>query len=314
LRDARALHALSALPKTFDREGASKAWSVAGIDEGLHAHLWEGFQSAGLFSLEAGEGATWWDELGWPEARTYHESTRDYPFLQMDQPGAFASDRRRMEMYSETSAPPPRYQHVGNGLVELPRLAEGEALDDRLQRMSRDERTGGTGLALLLDVCFGQRGEIAVAGEGRCLLKSIPSGGARHPTEIFVGVFGLAGVRPGVYHYDVERHGLERVRDGQHRDRFARATLDLFAKHSAPPSACLVFTSRVERAMWRYRDPRSFRAILVDVGHAVMAYRQVARLLGFKTYALQKMRDAEVARLIGVDQTVQPPLYAGTLA
>jgi hypothetical protein len=45
-----------------------------------------------------------------------------------------------------------------------------------------------------------------------------------------------------------------------------------------------------------------------------MAYRQVARLLGFKTYALQKMRDAEVARLIGVDQTVQPPLYAGTLA
>ena len=56
------------------------------------------------------------------------------------------------------------------------------------------------------------------------------------------------------------------------------------------PKACaaVVFTSLVERAMWRYRDPRSFRAILVDVGHAVMAYRHVARTLGFRTYAYQK--------------------------
>jgi hypothetical protein len=65
--------------------------------------------------------------------------------------------------------------------------------------------------------------------------------------------------------------------------------------------------------MWRYRDPRSFRAVLVDVGHAVAAYRYAARILGFRTYALQKMRDAVVADMLGVDRITQPPLYAATL-
>ena len=92
-----------------------------------------------------------------------------------------------------------------------------------------------------------------------------------------------------------------------------RATLDLFSKYDTAPAAALVFTSLVERAMWRYRDPRSFRAILVDVGHAVMAYRRVARMLGFRTYAYQKMRDSEVASILGIDRVTQPPLYVGTL-
>ncbi len=314
LRDPRAVHALTVLPEAFDREGASAVWSAAGIDESVHEHLWEGFLSAGLFSGETGADLSWWDELGWREARTYHEATRDYPFLQMDQAGAFTTDAARMETYSQECSAPPIYQHVGDHIVELPRLVDADSLDDRLQRMAVDERTGCTGLALLLDVCFGERAQITVAGEGRCLLKSIPSGGARHPTEVFVAVFDVADLDAGVYHYDVEHHRLELVRDGQQREAFARATLDLFDKQPQLPCACLVFTSRVERAMWRYRDPRSFRAILVDVGHAVMAYRQVARVLGFKTYAMQKMRDAEIARLVGVDRLAQPPLYVGTLS
>jgi SagB-type dehydrogenase family enzyme len=299
------------LPPAFDRESAGAAWVESGISEEAHDQLWDGFEAAGLFS----DGATnaWWDELGWPEARAYHEATRDYPFLQMDQPGAAGADAARMETYGRESSAPSMYQHLGNGAVELSRLAQDESPDERLARLPDDERRGLPGLALLLDVCFGERGRLSVAGDDLCLLKSIPSGGARHPTEIFVAAFDLAGLDPGVYHYDVEHHRLDLVRGGDQRGRFAGATLGLFAKHPVPPTACLVFTCRVERAMWRYRDPRSFRAILVDVGHAVAAYRQVARLLGLTTYALQKMHDAEVAELVGVDPVVQPPLYAGTL-
>ena len=313
LRDPRALHALSMLPEEFDRELAGAAWHEAGIPDALHEQLWEGFRAAGLFLRETSDAVPWWDALYWTEARTYHQSTRDYPFLQMDQPGAFATDGARMEAYSEESPAPPIYQHLGGHGLELPPKVDGESSDDRLEHMSLEQRTGRAGLALLLDVCFGERGQISVAGEGRCLLKSVPVGGSTPSTEVFVAAFDLDGVAPGTYHYDVERHRLELVRAGQQREQFAQATLDLFAKHRVPPAACLIFTSRVERAMWRYRDPRSFRAILVDVGHAVMAYRQVARLLGFRTYAMQKMADAEVARLVGVDPVVQPPLYVGTL-
>jgi SagB-type dehydrogenase family enzyme len=309
-----ALSALGALPNQFDRASASAAWRDAGVPDDAHEPLWTGFEAAGLFADPPRNGPAWWDELEWREARAYHHATRDYPFLQMDQRGAFARDAERMDDYRSESPAPSLYQHVDNdGTVELPRLSADESPDERLSRMPDDDRRGRDGIGLLLDVCFGERGQMKVAGHTRCLLKSIPSGGARHPTEVFLGAFDVPGVAAGVYHYDVEHHRLERVRGGQHRDAFAHATLDLFAKHASPPAAALVFTSRVERSMWRYRDPRSFRAILVDTGHAVMAYRHVARTLGFRTYALQKMHDSEVADLVGVDRVVQPPLYVGTL-
>ena len=314
LNNPLALAALGALPPEFDREAAEEAWSAAGVPEDAHAELWKGFDCAGLFADVASDGGSWWDELGWREARTYHEATRDYPFLQMDQPGALATDTERMLEYRDQAPAPSLYQRVGyDGVVELPRLGRDESPDERLRRMPAEERRGREGLGLLLDICFGERGQVVTADGGRCLLKSIPSGGARHPTEVFLAAFDMPGVAAGVYHYGVESHRLERISPGQQRDAFAHATFDLFTRHDAPPAAALVFTSRVERAMWRYRDPRSFRAILVDVGHAVMAFRHVARMLGFRTHALQEMRDSEVAALLRLDRTVQPPLYVGTL-
>jgi SagB-type dehydrogenase family enzyme len=314
LNNPLALAALSALPDEFDRESAAAAWRAAGVPEDAYQDLWTGLESAGLFVGPSTDGASWWDEFGWREARTYHRATRDYPFLQMDQPGAWAHDAERMDDYRSEAPAPPIYQRIGDdGGIDLPRMRADESADQWLERMSAAQRRGREGLGLLLDVCFGERGKMTVAGRTQCLLKSIPSGGGRHPTEVFLAAFDIHGIAAGVYHYDVEHHGLARVRDGQHRDAFADATLDLFAKYDTPPSAVLVFTSRVERAMWRYRDPRSFRAILVDTGHAVMAYRYVARMLGFRTYAYQKMRDGRVAELVAVDRVVQPPLYVGTL-
>ena len=312
LNSPLALSALGALPPEFGQESAGAAWRASGIPDENHEELWAAFDAAGFFVEASNNGSSWWDEFYWREARAYHEATRDYPFLQMDQRGAFAQDTERMYEYRDEAPAPPLYQHLGGDtVVELAR-SNGDP-DAWLQRMSDGDRLGGEGIGLLLDVCFGERGRIVVADGGTCLLKSIPSGGARHPTEVFLAVFEVRGITPGVYHYDVEHHRLEQVRAGQHRGAFAHATLDLFAKYETAPAAALVFTSRVERAMWRYRDPRSFRAILVDVGHGVMAYRHVARMLGFRTYAYEKLRDGEVAELLRVDRVAQPVLYVGTL-
>ena len=313
LNDPLALSALGALPAEFDPETARAAWRAAGIPERAHDELWAAFSTAGLFTEASNDGASWWDEFEWREAHVYHEATRDYPFLQMNEPGAFAQDTRRMHEYRSEEPAPPLYQHVEGDVVELPRPAADESPDEWLERLTPDERHGLKGIGLLLDVCFGERGRMKVADGSSCLLKSIPSGGGRHTTEVFVAAFDLAGIPAGVFHYGVQHHRLEQVRPGQHRDAFAHATFDLFTRYEAPPAAALVLTSRVERAMWRYRDPRSFRAILVDAGHAMMAYRQVARMLGWRTFAYPKLRDSEIAELLRLDRIVQPALYVGTL-
>ena len=232
----------------------------------------------------------------------------------MDRPDGRAHDVGRMRDYARDQPQPSPYQHLGNGAgVSLSAVPDGASPDALLASMSAEDRLGQPGIALLMDACFGERGTIDVAGGGTCLLKSIPSGGARHPTEAFLAAFDVHGLPAAVYHYAVEGHRLEQVSDGDRSQEFAAATLDLFVRYDRPPSAILVLTSLVERAMWRYRDPRSARAILVDVGHAAMAARHTAQLLGYRTYSMQKMRDSAVAELIGVDPVVQPPLQVVAL-
>lgn len=314
LNDPRGLTAISVLPAEFDRDSAGTAWTAAAIPESAHEELWATFEAGGLFAPADDGHGTWWEKSGWREARAYHEATRDYPFLQMDRREAFAADAARMRAYADEDPAPPVYQRLGGEpAVQLPRLRIGHSAQNGVAAVARGASGGRERIGVLLDVCFGERGRIAVADGSTCILKNIPSGGARHPTEVFLAVFDIPELPPGIYHYDVESHRLDTVRAGQHRRAFADATLDLFLKFDTPPGAALVFTSLVERAMWRYRDPRSFRAVLVDIGHAVSAYRHVAELLGFRTYAYQKMDDERIADLLQLDRFSQPPLYVGTL-
>ena len=314
LNDPAALSALTLLPARFDRAGAAEAWAAGGISERHHEQLWSTFVAAGVLVDDSQDGGSWWSELGWREAGAYHLATRDYPFLQMDGADAFAVDARRMDSYRAGPPAPPVYlQRPATASVELEGASDERSPDELAAEMSAEDRLGRPGLGLLLDVCFGERGSVQTAGGVRCLLKSIPSGGARHPTEVYVASLDLRGVPSGIYHYNVQHHRLDRLRDGDDRDALMHATYDLFVKQPRAPSALLIFTSVVERAMWRYRDPRSFRAILLDVGHAVAAYRHAARTLGFRTYACQKMRDGEIAELLDIDPVLQPPLYAASL-
>src|SRR5690348_13934376 len=89
LHHPRVAWALSVLPETFDRAQATEAWIPGIADPATRSALWDALAGEGLL-IEAGGGeASLWDRLqpyGWMEAASYHEATRDYPFLKMDEP------------------------------------------------------------------------------------------------------------------------------------------------------------------------------------------------------------------------------------
>lgn len=41
--------------------------------------------------------------------------------------------------------------------------------------------------------------------------RTYPSGGAKFPLELYTVIFNVTGLEPGVYHYNVEKHGLEKL-------------------------------------------------------------------------------------------------------
>ncbi|GAA2339050.1 hypothetical protein GCM10010431_73210 [Streptomyces kunmingensis] len=317
LRDIRVAWAITLLPDQGTRTEIVARWRSEKVLAPIADDLFEALlaEDVLLTADQEPQQARAWRRFGWEEAYRYHASTRDYPFLQMDQEGAFDADDARMEEYVKESAPPPITMDLPASAdsIALRKLGPGESADALLEMLSAKEQRGTEGLSVLMDVVFGERTRRPFAVQGEFLRKAVPSGGARHPTEAFLVTFPGASIPPGVHHYNVERHRLDVVRPGDHSEAFRTASFDLFDKFHRKPFGLLVFCSLVERAMWRYRDARSARAPFIDVGHTLMAYRTVIKRLGVGGYTYQKFDDAAIADLLGIDVNRMIPLFLGTL-
>jgi SagB-type dehydrogenase family enzyme len=319
VRDSRFVWAISGLPEEYTQSDAYALWAAEPRVFEERSSIWTLAIETGVVVPLSATGDTIrrydaWHGRNWDEAALYNEATRDYPFVPMDQPGAVAVDTRRMAEYRREADPPCVYQTFpACDSTRLARLDPNQRISTQIDVLSSDSRRSLPGLGLFFDICFGERGKLEWGVQGTFLHKSIPSGGARHPTEVFLVAFRVPELAPGVYHYNVQHHRLDCIAPGDYELQVKNATYDLFLRCETPPIACLVFTSLYERAMWRYREARSWRAVLIDVGHALAAYRRVAEHLGFRCSALQKFDDSAISQLLNLDARRQTPLFIGSL-
>ena len=113
-------------------------------------------------------------------------------------------------------------------------------------------------LSVLLWLTWGVTGRLRWPGLGKLLLKTSPSGGARHPIEAYCWALGVAGLPRGVYHYQGDGHYLERLRNGAKsivllscaRARNGYTTARVFRDDGSAP-----------RVMWRYGFSRAYRTV-----------------------------------------------------
>ncbi len=194
----------------------------------------------------------------------YHAATRDHPFLDMSTGmAARITDAMIMGGYVEADDYPPVYldiEHHGSiRLEDAADLGIDELRNSDLYQFSLI-LSGTLGVRRRQPHYYDPRTEYH---QVELVQKSIPSGGGRHPTELFVEVLRSPVIPSGKYHYQPRTNTLDRLSP----DAFQRA--DSVSEDSGADWVVrLYLASAVRRAMFRYRDPRSFRAILVDLGHA----------------------------------------------
>jgi len=134
------------------------------------------------------------------------------------------------------------------------------------------------------------------AGPSRWALRVNPSSGNLHPTEGYVVCGpGVAGERPGVYHYAPDAHALEE-RCGFDSAAWANASAGL-------PDGCFLagLTSIHWREAWKYGE-RAFRYCQHDIGHAAAAMRMSAALMGWTCAIVPGWTLPDLAGLLGVDR------------
>lgn len=235
-----------------------------------------------------------WANSGWDDAANYHFFTWDAPFLDYTKEGGGHDiDRKKMIGYQSFELDSQRYKQYDAPLknILLPTLNFSEPVD-QAQNYTISER-----IKHLLSITFGKTGEKPCYWTDTPLIRrTSPSGGSRHPTEGYFLSLGLQDIMRGFYHIQTDPISLCLISSDTERllERF------IIEKISDPPIiGAIILTSVFERNMYRYREPRTFRTIHMDVGHILATIEMLGKEFHIKTRIHLKFNENFILQQIG---------------
>lgn len=152
------------------------------------------------------------------------------------------------------------------------------------------------------------QGITGIKGKGYATMRTVPSGGARHPFETYLLCRNVAGLEPGAYHYLPMEHALEYLGAVEAMSETISAAL-LEQKWAARAGAVFFWSVVPYRAEWRY-GIRAHRTILMDVGHVGQNHYLAATALGLGTCAVAAFDDPLCSRLFELDGKEEFIIYA----
>ncbi len=243
-------------------------------------------------------------ESAWPywgqEARFFHFATKDAPFVS----GELALDH--MDAFANETPPPSLKRYPDAPRTYLPRAFldfnvpfRDVLLEWRTTRRFLAVPIGLRAFSTLLfytfsPMYFGDAGALGIVP-----MKTFASGGARHETEFYIGVLNVEGIDRGLYHYCAEDHALELLNADWCPERAADLCCGQeWVAHTG--FVCFV-SARFERMAWKYRHPRAYRVVLMNLGHAGQTFSLVATALGLAPFVTAAIRETGIDAALGLD-------------
>lgn len=136
--------------------------------------------------------------------------------------------------------------------------------------------------------------------------RAAPSAGALYPIETYAVVHDVAGLEPGLYHYAVLDHGLERLQTRNLRGAITIAGIGQEMLGQA--QVCFVLSAIFQRLRWKYHE-RTYRYALLEAGHIGQNLYLAATALGLGACAVGAFLDDELNKLLGLDGQEEAALY-----
>lgn len=137
------------------------------------------------------------------------------------------------------------------------------ALKNRISTRNFNEKTPLTleDLSAFLKLSAGSRPDSTDTGDIR---RTYPSGGAKFPIELYLVVSNIKDLENGLYHYNVERHALEKLINSDFEKAHKRISSHyVLARNSA---VTLLFSMIKSRSMGKYGG-FAYKLMLLEAGH-----------------------------------------------
>lgn len=224
---------------------------------------------------------------------SYHQRTKNMPM------GA------RFEPPADPAYKPAPFRIFGNApKVALPTTlldapigmltllcAGQDALPDSLRAPPQDLKT----LASWLYYAAGETKR--AAGRGLSWTRPFADADATLPVEIYVAVFGIEGIEPGLYHFSPREFSLRRLREGVATLlQIKKGRPDLEFLKTLP--AVIFVAASYWPAIYQH-GRRGYRSMLLDVGQMVQNLVIAGAGLGVQTITRLRLNDSTMRELIG---------------
>lgn len=160
-------------------------------------------------------------------------------------------------------------------------------------------------LSVLLALSVGLTGNID-ASDTAVPLRASPSAGGMYPLETYVFALNITDILPGLYHYNVRKHGLEGIIQGDFREQLYRHCMQQDFIKSA--SMLILMSAVFERSTIKYGE-RGYRFALLDAGHAAQNMYLVATAMNLGVVSIGGFCDDELNDILSIDGIHESSIY-----
>jgi SagB-type dehydrogenase family enzyme len=126
-------------------------------------------------------------------------------------------------------------------------------------------------------------------------LRTAPSAGAVYPMHLYLIAMDVAGLRPGAYAYDPDRHVIALWKAGDLRAKLKKAACDQEEVEDA--SAAILLAVSYPRVQREFGD-RGPRLALIEAGHIAQNVCLQAAGLSLGALTFGKTDDAELKKVV----------------
>jgi SagB-type dehydrogenase family enzyme len=205
---------------------------------------------------------------------------------------------------------------VGFPIVELP--APLKKFDFSLDQVLTSRRSvrkfssctiGLQPLSTILHYAYGVNLEKGKTNSLRAL-RTVPSGGALYPLEIFFHSTQITGLASGIYHYNPIQHHLRLIKEG---DATSEISAGMVQKDITTNALLTIFISAVfERSIFKYGN-RGYRFIFLEAGHVAQNINLISQALGLGCLNIGGYFDRKIDDLLDFDGLTQSTIYISAI-
>lgn len=240
---------------------------------------------------------------------TMIQTGRDFmKFSQEQESSDFVSDQQMKKQQ-----PPLVKKAMSDNRIDLPKNFEDLDIINDFTRILFERKSSRVytdkpvSLLQLSYLLWATQGVKEIRGQNYATIRTVPSGGARHPFETYLVIQNVEGLKEGCYHYLPMEHQLEYLHP--FADKNISITQTLVGQSWAEKAAVVFYWSIVPyRCEWRY-GIFAHRPALMDIGHVGENLYLACAALQLGTCGVAAYDGDSCAKVFGLDNEEEFMVY-----